>query len=720
MNKTSTLGFAGLNLDLHAVSPQQTADFARFVAALASSLHEQQLQLTVTLGYPVALPDWWKQSEQWAAIGAAADTIYLEMPLAPAAYVADGVAHEWLQNAVRLIPRDKISLLVSANSIDTLGEANSELPPTAVATKIGNLEIVSGQASLKPDEAISVALTDMTQPPTWDESARTFHLKYGQNEQEHQLWLGNAAGLAQSLEWQRPFALHGVAVRGLAEVINAEAYTSVVEQFENGGVFAEAADVALVWQVIDENEAVLASDSGTALDFTWDGISAAGTYTIQVDLAQGADILPLNQVVVTVAEPIEPEETAVPTTPGLTGNATVNTDSNIRLEPSLTYGIHSGGATSGTQVTVNGRNADATWFQVRLPNGDDGWIFSALLDIDPTVNKLALPIIEVAASAESSAVIAVAPVAPVTNTGFELGGQTHGLGNPSLMSYAGMNWVKFQHKWGKGDTPDAVADRIQQAHANGFKVLLSIPGSDHSNIDYEAYAKFLGGVAALGPDAIEVWNEQNIYREWPSGQINPQTYVTQMLAPSYRAIKAANPNVMVISGAPAPTGFFGGCGGGGCDDAPYIAGMAAAGAASYMDCLGIHYNEGIVPPSQTSGDPRTEHYTRYFWGMTDAYWQALGGARPLCFTELGYLSGKDYGGLPSGFAWANNTTISQHAQWMAEAVSQAANSGKVRMVIIFNVDFTTFGSDPQAGYAMIRKDGSCPACESLHQVMGSW
>ncbi len=231
--------------------------------------------------------------------------------------------------------------------------------------------------------------------------------------------------------------------------------------------------------------------------------------------------------------------------------------------------------------------------------------------------------------------------------------------------------------------------------------------------------QFLGGVAALGPDAIEIWNEQNIDREWPSGEINPQTYVTQMLAPAYRAIKAANPNVMVISGAPAPTGFFGGCGGGGCDDAPYIAGMAAAGAASYMDCLGIHYNEGIVPPSQTSGDPRTEHYTRYFWGMVDSYWQAFGGARPLCFTELGYLSGKDYGGLPAGFAWANNTTISQHAQWLAEAVSLAANSGKVRMVIVFNVDFTTFGIDPQAGYAMIRKDGSCPACESLRQVMGS-
>jgi hypothetical protein len=145
--------------------------------------------------------------------------------------------------------------------------------------------------------------------------------------------------------------------------------------------------------------------------------------------------------------------------------------------------------------------------------------------------------------------------------------------------------------------------------------------------------------------------------------------------------------------------------------------MAAAGAANYMDCIGIHYNEGIVPPSQQSGDPRTEHYTRYFWGMVNTYYNAFGGARKLCFTELGYLSGKDYGGLPGGFAWAGNTTIAQHAAWLAEATSLAANSGKTRMLIVFNVDFVTFNSDPQAGYAMIRKDGSCPACETLRQVM---
>jgi hypothetical protein len=290
------------------------------------------------------------------------------------------------------------------------------------------------------------------------------------------------------------------------------------------------------------------------------------------------------------------------------------------------------------------------------------------------------------------------------------------------MSYAGMNWIKRQYKWSPGNTGQEVAGTIAEAHNGGFRILLSIPGANPSSIDFAAYVEFLRAVAALPdpPDAIEVWNEQNIDREWPAGQISPAAYVQNMLAPAYQAIKGANSNIMVISGAPSPTGFFGGCGSGGCDDSAYLAGMAAAGAASYMDCVGVHYNEGILPPSAQSGDPRgnSGHYTRYFWGMVNTYSGAFGGGRPLCFTELGYLTGEGYGELPGTFSWAGNVTVAQQAQWLAEAASLSASSGRVRLLIVWNVDSQTWGSDPQAGYAIIRPGGSCPACETLHQVMG--
>lgn len=314
------------------------------------------------------------------------------------------------------------------------------------------------------------------------------------------------------------------------------------------------------------------------------------------------------------------------------------------------------------------------------------------------------------------------PPPPPTSGGFELGAQSTGLHNAERMRYSGMTWVKIQYKWAPGDDPGAVAGIINEAHNAGFKILLSIPGANlypsANGIDFNSYANFLGGVAALGPDAIEVWNEQNIDREWPAGQISPSSYVNDMLRPAYNAIKGANSNVMVITGAPAPTGFDNGTNA--WADDRYVAGMAAAGAASYADCIGVHHNAGATSPGARSGHPAGTHYSWYYGPTADVYYNGFGGARRLCFTEIGYLSGDGYPGLPSAFGWAGDTSVAEHAQWLAEAASLAANSGRVRMFIVFNLDFTYYdpNGDPQAGYAMVRPDGSCPACDTLRAVTG--
>ena len=311
---------------------------------------------------------------------------------------------------------------------------------------------------------------------------------------------------------------------------------------------------------------------------------------------------------------------------------------------------------------------------------------------------------------------------PAPTGGFALGGQTQGFGNKSVMQDARMTWVKFQHKWSSGDSPDVLLGRIQDAHNNGFKVLLSITGAQTypsaGSIDYAGYVNFLRGVAAHGPDAIEVWNEMNIDFEWPAGEISPTSYVNNMLAPAYNAIKAANGNVMVISGALAPTGFDNGTNA--WADDRYIRGMAAAGGANYMDCVGVHHNAGATSPNATSGHPAGSHYSWYFRPTMDLYYNAFGGSRPVCFTELGYLSGEGFNKLPANFSWAGGTSVNEHAQWLGEAVQLARSSGKARLVIIYNVDFTQYdeNGDPQAGYAIIRPGGSCPACSQLRAAMG--
>jgi LysM repeat protein len=309
------------------------------------------------------------------------------------------------------------------------------------------------------------------------------------------------------------------------------------------------------------------------------------------------------------------------------------------------------------------------------------------------------------------------PVPPGTSGAFELGGHVAGYGRVNEMRSAGMNWAKKQIRWNRGEGTGAAAAAINEAHGNGFKILLGVVGNKDQMGDYgqyvQEYAAFLGDVAALGPDAIEVWNEPNIEREWPAGSISGSNY-TQLLAAAYTAIKSRNSNVMVVSGAPAPTGFFGGtCQAGGCDDNVFLAQMRDAGAANYMDCVGAHYNEGIISPDFRSGDPRGGHYTRYFWGMLDLYSNTFGGARKVCWTELGYLSPEGYGPLPGHFSWASDTSVAEHAEWLGRAAALSRGSGRVRLMIVWNVDFTQYGDDPMGGYAIVRPDGGCPACGQL-------
>ncbi len=416
-----------------------------------------------------------------------------------------------------------------------------------------------------------------------------------------------------------------------------------------------------------------------------------------------------------------------------------NTTSRFRTGPSSEWRVQATLAPN-TPLNVDGRDGtNNAWVRGITPDGMVGWIASSNTTLSTDqLNSLAIKTVEspfsvpapaggapaTTSNSTTTTTTTAAVVAPVQSlapmSGFAYGGHVSGFGGDTVsnMQRAGMTWVKKQIRYGDGQDASDAAGMIQDAHGKGFRILLGIVGqpSQLSSPGYnDRYAAYVASAAAAGADAIEVWNEPNIDREWPNGAINPASY-TALLATAYNAIKSANPATMVISGAPAPTGFFGGCHGGGCDDNLFLAGMAAAGAANYMDCVGVHYNEGIVPPTFTSGDPRgnSGHYTRYLPTMISTYSNAFGGRVPLCFTELGYLTPEGYGGLSAGFAWASNVTVAQQAEWVDGAVSYSRNSGRVRLVIIWNIDFTgTSGDDPMGGYALIRPDGSCPACNAL-------
>ena len=724
--------YDGVNIDYQGIPSGQRDAFTAFVTEITEALHSDGKTVALTLATPNRNGDVWEMGGQdWPALGQIADAIYVKLPLSPAAYSDGGDADQLLKWATRHVNRYNLNAQVAGVAVEHVADDHyRERANHDALAAFGTLEFTEGDEEVEPGTAIAVALSGTASPFEWDGSSLTYYFTYENDDQTHTVWLGNEAAVSHRLRLAEQYNLRGITVTGLGAIANGPGYAAAIESYLNAAEAPQPAGAAIAWTVRDAEDSVIASASGNELSFSWDGSQEPGDYLVTVEFALGDNVIPLDSVTIAFAESeeevveeeVEEEQTAQRPVSVGDADAVVNAAANVRLGPGLAFGILANGAAPGTRVELIGRNSDSTWLNVILPDDREGWIFASLLTVNTNFDVASLEVIEVSQPVSGgNGGTAPPPVnaPPVASGSFELGAQTHTFANPQLMAQSGMNWVKFQHKWGgPGDDPAGVAGRIQQAHANGFKVLLSIPGQIYpQSIDFAAYVDFLGGVAALGPDAIEVWNEQNIDFEWPVGQIDPASYVNNMLAPAYNRIKSVNPNVMVISGAPAPTGFFGGgCSPNGCDDNAYLAGMRAAGAANYMDCVGVHFNAGATSPHQSSGHPAgNDHYSWHLQPMINVY-DIFG--KPLCFTELGYLSGQDYGGVPARFSWAAGTTVQQHAQWLAEAVSISANSGRVRMVIVFNVDFTMFGDDPQAGYAMIRADGSCPACETLRQVMG--
>jgi len=307
---------------------------------------------------------------------------------------------------------------------------------------------------------------------------------------------------------------------------------------------------------------------------------------------------------------------------------------------------------------------------------------------------------------------------------FALGGQLPAyqvMEHEDLMRSAGMSWVKFQITWEPKAAARKARDLIIFGHQKNFKVLVSVKGPPNpTSIDFEDYIRFLKSLVSDKPDAVEVWNEMNLPIEWPAGQFSASSYVNNMLKPAYETIKAKSPETIIITGALAPTGVNDGVHA--VDDKSYVQGMAAAGAAQYADCIGVHHNAGVTSPSAKTGhvsDQGDHHYSWYFLPTLDVYRSGFNNALPLCLTEFGYLSPDGYGPLPSNFAWGTNTTVEEQAAWLAEGVTLAKQLGYVRLVIVWNVDFPAddYSTDPKAGFAIVRPDKTCPACDSLWKAM---
>jgi len=658
--------FAGVLIDYRDVPLDQHDNFSAFITALGATFDRSGLLLGVVV--PAAHNvdgNWDTGAYDWRTIGAAADYVQVNLGLDPATFApgSDRLVEAMMRWAVGEISRYKILLGLSALSVRQVGADYTPVSYQDALAGLGDVVVeapTTAGGTILPGAEITARLDGIDAASGIDTVIGSPFIEYlGDDDAPvSRIWLTTPDALRFRMDATVPFGLGGVAFNDLlADGVAGGALQTVLNYKLGLPAAATPTELALRWRIEGASGVVgeVTTNLGDALVTTIE--APDGNYAINVDVIGAGAESPRSGAAVALFAPTltpTPLPTATPTpTP-------TPTPPPVLVQPQ-------------------------------------------------------------APPAQVSSAPAAAPGAGSIALGsFEYGGHvsaTNSEAAASAMRRAGMNWMKIQLRYQNGMSPSVASGPINEAKARGFKVLLAIPGVPGElgagGAGYiQQYASFLGGVAAQGPDAIEVWNEQNLDREWPRDQISAATF-TDMLRQAYTAIKGANGGVMVISGAMAPTGAEGAFPGQVVNDDRFLREMVAAGAMQYMDCLGAHYNEGIVAPSQTGGDPRDNYYTRYLYGMIDTYWSISGGQKPLCFTELGYLTSEGYGSLPDFFAWAGSTSVSQQAAWLAEAAAISSQSGKVRLMIVWNVDFTLYGSDPQAGYAMIRPGGGCPACDAM-------
>jgi hypothetical protein len=642
-----------------AFGPLEEAQHERFITLL-QALRDSDV------GVWVAAPQfdgeqWAYAGYDWAALGAHADFVVVPVQASPAEFRAGGLADRIVRHAHDHMPLQNVYFATTAMSMDIWQGQVEAIPYDYALAPLGDVGFLPASSALaldpQPGDSLGFVLQGDAQDVTVEPTTGSLTYTVMAGDGPHEVWLNTGYTLHHKLNWLADASAAGIVVTGLLDEGASPTAEEAVGYFKRGEAMPTPQGFSLNWQVA-QPDGELVTEQQTTLNeaLVWVPESE-GEYLVSVAVqAEGQTVEKGRRPVFVSGESIGvvPEFENV-----VTGSPDLQSE-----QPTQT-------------VIVN--------------------------------PDLAPPVVQ--------------PSAPGN---FELGGQVnHVMYHPGKMRQAGMRWVKYQVAWDEAMSADVVAPMMAQADAEGFKVLLSITGQTKypDSIDYDAYLAFLRDVAYYGPDAIEIWNEGNLAFEWPRGQINGVTYVEEMLAPGYNAIKQVNPNIMVISQALAPTGAFfadGGCSknGDGCDDWIYLQQMAQAGAANYMDCVGVHFNAGATSPYVNEGhpaDPGYQHYSWYFSSMVDLYGGTFG--RPICFTELGYLSGDGYGAVPGRFSWAAETSVIEQAQWLAEAAQYSRELGNIRMMIVWNVDFVYWGDDPMAGYAIVRPDGSCPACTTLSDVM---
>ena len=312
---------------------------------------------------------------------------------------------------------------------------------------------------------------------------------------------------------------------------------------------------------------------------------------------------------------------------------------------------------------------------------------------------------------------------------------------------ARFTWQKTLFHWrqiegaGKGQFNWSESDRVVAAsNAAGVKIIARLdfqPGwarADGANNgppdNYNDYADFVsafvGRYKTGSPygrvNAIEIWNEPNLAREWGNQAPNAGQYV-QLLKTAYLAAKQADPNVTVITAGLSPTETWNS------DATPddvFLQQMYDAGAKAYFDVLGAHGAGYKAPPQmspdQVAADPNYGGHRFFCFRRVEDLRNVMvkngDSAKQIWLLELGWSTDP----IHPAYSWFK-VTQDQQAQYIVDAYRWAVDhwSPWIGVMTLWNLPEPDWTQDQEEyWWSIANPDGSNrPAYTKLLQARQS-
>lgn len=662
--------YSGYNLDYEGLGPEDLDSYTAFVKELAAALHDKQKILSVTLPLPkpISIDQWDTAGYNWPLIGRYSDEV--KIPVLPDLHAYEGdtpLVDQYLQWAVGQVDRFKLQIAMSLLGRDESGTQYSSVSYLNALKLLGPISI---PASVNPGENVTFELPKLRAAGgiQHHEPSGLFYFNYKDDKgAQHTVWLENADSVAINIAFLLKYNMHGVALQDLDTRLGTDPRVwDVLGQYRSLQPSSLQTNLTVVWLMDGQP---VGTSSAADPKFTWKAPTDPGQHSIDVSLSvdDGKSYAPGGnaQALLVQSHPTPvvptPRPTREPASAPTSGPPPVKPAPKPTAPP-----VVAGGNFTGKNLF--GYGAQLNW--TSSPIGNDG----------------------------------------------EFG----------TLNGMGFNWAKIQVRWcdmqgSPGPANTSGLDNITAiAKAHNIKLLFSVVcgpswagarangGNPGPPNDPNQLGQIMGGLASkycnssLG--AIEVWNETNLSREWGANPLNGGDYM-RYLKVAYASIKAACPGIIVVSGAPTPTGGDGGRTA--VQDSDYLQQMYSAGLAQYSDAIGIHPSGYNVPVDCDASSPScaeppgvsfkgpwegggAHHYSWSFLSMMNTYRRIMvangDSAKQLWATEFGWgVTGNPF----PGYEFERDNTVDEQAQWLVKAYQYGKSWGWVGVMFTWNLDFTT-------------------------------